>query len=222
MNLFTKTFAALTLLVALPAQATLVVGDNEWFKVSETTAFSWNDFNQIFDSNGECIIGVTITSPIGGTLVTGDCQLENEDGTVDLSEYTWASNQDVIDMITYGFADIDEAVLIADWDQVLSDGTLDHVLGVDKPSGSDFSFVEAFTRDIFNDANGEIIGAEIYSSTNANPNEEHIYYDYFPKDNKIGGWFFRSTSTTVPEPSVIALFSLGLLGLGFIRRRKSL
>ncbi len=38
---------------------------------------------------------------------------------------------------------------------------------------------------------------------------------------QVGSWLVRKTTTTVPEPSIIALFGAGLVGLGFARRRKS-
>ncbi len=38
-------------------------------------------------------------------------------------------------------------------------------------------------------------------------------------EDHIGGFFVRTSS--VPEPSIIALFGLGLIGLGFARRRKA-
>jgi hypothetical protein len=37
----------------------------------------------------------------------------------------------------------------------------------------------------------------------------------------LGHWLVRASSTAVPEPSIIALFALGFVGIGFARRRQS-
>ena len=45
------------------------------------------------------------------------------------------------------------------------------------------------------------------------------FWSYTSQDKGDGRFSFSATASVVPEPSVIALMSLGLLGLGFARRK---
>ncbi len=42
-----------------------------------------------------------------------------------------------------------------------------------------------------------------------------------PRDIRTNHFYLESTAISVPEPSIIALFAVGLFGLGFARRRKA-
>lgn len=46
-----------------------------------------------------------------------------------------------------------------------------------------------------------------------------MQYGLFETRDYLGSWLVRDTAVTVPEPSIIALFSFGLVGMTFIQRK---
>jgi hypothetical protein len=59
-------------------------------------------------------------------------------------------------------------------------------------------------------------------SCDGNNSASSLGYGAQGRDNTIAGiTTIASTAVTVPEPSIIALFALGLVGIGFARRRQS-
>lgn len=78
-------------------------------------------------------------------------------------------------------------------------------------SGSDMFYIP-FLIDMTNLAGGYNLHFDLYST--AERNGEIIRGDFAP--------YSHDASTNVPEPASLALFSIGLLGLGVISRRKKL
>lgn len=78
-------------------------------------------------------------------------------------------------------------------------------------SGTDMFFIP-FLIDMTNLAGGYNLHFDLY--TTADRNGEIIRGDFAP--------YSHDASTNVPEPASLALFSIGLLGLGVISRRKKL
>jgi hypothetical protein len=84
-------------------------------------------------------------------------------------------------------------------------------------SGLDFILKNtSFTFDLYGASldlsdYGVAVGASITSLT---------LTAYAPEADIMGVGVLNSGSTAVPEPSIIALFGAGLIGIGFVRRRK--
>jgi hypothetical protein len=82
-----------------------------------------------------------------------------------------------------------------------------------------FAFSDIFngvreTRDIVHAGNGES-----HAALSQNINYENWFYAR--GGESFGGFILIKDEAAVPEPSIIALFGLGLVGIGFARRRRS-
>ncbi len=206
LNIFVKAIAALTLLISLPVNA-VIIGDKDWRQLTDITGFSWNDFDAVFDtSTGACD---TVGCLVGGSL--------------NLTGYTWASTNEVNDLFMFytGGTGLDSLTL----ENSIATGTgaLDGLFVDFNPTfqlaAIEFRLLAGWTRDSSLDGKGHMVWAnQVFSATS-------IGFDFIrPELGELikGGWVYStvSESISVPEPSIIVLFGLGLLGFGFASRCK--
>jgi hypothetical protein len=204
---YTTTAILFVLLSISGTSSAVIIGDKDWRQVTETTGFSWNDFDAIFDTTT-------------GACDAGGCLLG---GTVDLNGYIWANNFEVNELlITYvGGAGIPN--LAATSSVTYGIGELDAMFGDFACTfcRSDEELISGLTREQ-NDVDGAFADRIIFDNCLI---DDECTNDMAGLNTRSevsvptpirGGWVYRN----VPEPSIIALFAVGLFGLGFARRRK--
>ncbi len=186
----------------------VVVGDKDWYQVSDLTSNSWNEFDAIFDtSTGEC--------DVVGCLLGG---------TTDLTGYKWASNADVNSLISNYYVGTG-----------LSDAnTPDEFIFVD-PGGLDAIFsdfnatistaeaqrIYGFTRETIGPGLGTYI--RIWDNLNLSLDDHllrEIHLSSGSSGTEFGGWVYRDVSA-VPAPAAVWLFGTALAGLVGFSKRKS-
>ena len=84
MKLFATAVGIISLFSTLQANA-VIIGDKDWRQVTETTGFSWNDFDDVYDTTTGMYDGA-------GALLGGT-------GGVSVEGWTWADNSEVNDLL---------------------------------------------------------------------------------------------------------------------------
>ena len=172
----------------------ILVGDNEWRQVTDTVGFTWDQL-------------ITVCNP-----GTGVC-----DGSIDGVDFTgwwWASLNDIEGLFAtltpfseglYYEADSEWAPAFLDLfapTQITAEQALIEGLSREQYQSATFT---GLLFDAFDPS------AEDLVVTRSTANDGDAF--------RVGAWLFR-TATPVPEPGTLALFVIGLAGIGLARRRK--
>ncbi len=135
----------------------------------------------------------------------------------------------------FGFATVTTANVAVITDQLYNtgldgSGSLVAASGGDETSSStDYVFTTTFDLTGYDAATAEIMGSwgvDNYASIFLNGNDTSVSLAFFtslnPNPSPMALRFddLELTANAVPEPSIIVLFGLGLVGLGFARRRR--
>jgi hypothetical protein len=192
------------------AKATLIDG-NEWMQLTDTKGYTWQQFNQVFDTNGYC---------------DTDCLLG---GTIDVTGYRWASSAEVDNMVS----SVTGSALFANYTS-----NINNVAGADSQIGllalldatrcggsyvNKCQTLQGYTRNEVNQGAGS--GIRIFDWIGVNNGWNGAYNLYVDMDvNTVagyGGWLYQdSPPESVPEPSTLAIFALGMIGLASRRFKK--
>lgn len=207
-----KSFRILTvlMLLVLPFQAgAVMVGGNDWLQVTATTYFSWNQMDSIFNTtNGQCDVT--------------DCILGTGSSAVNLTGYTWASNADVDSMIQMLNGGIGLPSLTSNSSVSAGVNGLDSLFAAFTRtwSSANTEQIVAWTRNnSFGLGYSDYISVVRFRGRSDNLNDSYglnTQYDANYRNYSFGGWFYKSAS--VPEPSTLALLSLGFIGIGAARK----
>ena len=108
------------------------------------------------------------------------------------------------------------------WLQLTLNGTLEGTgfnigTGSDLGSGSGLFDVTGGLAAVYFDTNGELGGTDMSFTSSFQP---VLDGNGNPTRILTGTWELQGNTISVPEPETMVLFGLGLLGLGFARRRK--
>ena len=181
----------------------VVVGDKDWLQLTSTTGGnSWNDFDAIFDTaTGACDVAI--------------CNL----GSLDLTEYTWASNYDVDNLfISYhGGAGLpshtsDSIVYLeppgldqffADFDSNVDEG---NIIGWTRGTRFESSLLGDYIGALDCDPGCLDIRDRYLLETHARRDFSPTYWDGF------GGWLYKDVNP-IPVPAAVWLFGTALIGL---------
>ena len=198
-----------TLLLFAGGANAVVVDGKDWRQVVDTTGYSWNDFDAIFDTTtGAC--------DVVGCLLGG---------TVDLTGFTWASNADVSSMFdTYhAFTGIDNNY-VADHYVGLAPTSLDAMQSDFTPTNTipaSQRQTKGWTRHQLNTNSATVYGAHDSFGGSIDVVYREIHFGDAQIISEIGGWAYKPVSN-VPVPAAIWLFGTALIGLvGFGKRRKT-
>lgn len=198
--------------LSVGSASAVVIGDKDWRQVTDTVNISYNSIATIFNQ-------------ITGQCDTPSCILSG----VDLTGHTWASNEEVNGMLA--------SVTGLSFANFLNDGTLygtdinntDPIFTLFTPTATGTppdlvsmailgEYVGGFTRTGFGNTGTTI---EITNFLDADLADRVAYEQHFDTsrtDAPIGGWFY--TDVAVPEPTTLLLMSIGIAGLGFVRKYK--
>ena len=208
--------ASILLLVSVQSEA-VIVGDKDWLQITKTVAFSWNDFDNIFDvSTGVCDVSECIVTSTG----------ERANSPFDLTGYMWASNFEVNELLKSYTGGIGLSDLSTDNEVELALHTLDGFFldfEFTHNNGLDFAGVHGLTRNQSDDSTkGDLITASTGTGVwGEYPDTLILDIDYWEVDWDsvfVGGWFYRPL-VAIPAPSTQLLFLAGLVGLGIARRK---
>jgi hypothetical protein len=153
--------------------------------------------------------------------------------------YTTVDGMDWLDLsTTVGLSKSElDTQYLTEWAIATTGQYLDMLFTVTGISGTQDWQVNQVQGDVFRslfgltNANGQSLGS--YSHAPASTfglggvESTHEVYLTAPNTHNVGdlgggrGTFLVRTAAAVPEPSIIALFALGLVGIGFARRRQS-
>lgn len=187
----------------------VVVGDKDWMQLTASGGYSWNEYDAIFDTTtGQCdVLGCLL----GGTL--------------DLTEYTWASNSEV-DALFQNYTGSGLASLNSDSRAYFGPNGLDvffqDFTATSMPNSS-YEFMAGWTRNSSDiSGNGDTFGAVNELEGNNDYFNLEIHNLATTKFDSWGGWLYKPAISQVPVPASIWLLGSGLLGLiGISRRKKS-
>ncbi len=208
-----KSSNIIVVMLALSCSAhAVIVGDKNWLQVVDTTGYSYNDFNSIFNkATGKC-------DPVL-------CQI----GDLDLKDYTWASNDDVNNLLALvtglSFSSFDDDVSLIGTEL----NTTNPIFTLFSPtyagpapnSGDigdpivDVEYVGGLTRTGNSNYGTTIEIINYYDARIADHVAFEKHYDPTRIDTRIGGWFY---TTVVPVPASIYLFISGLLSFLYVAR----
>lgn len=206
MKRFTARVALAVLLLTpfVTTAAPIMVGDTEWMQVKETQGFSWNNMSGVCDPD---------TGACSGAL-----------GSTDLSGWTWASMEQVDSL----FSTFSSMAQSSNW--ITEFLTYFNPTYVDQ--GRNRLGIFGITRTVFDD--GPIGTPDLYvivGSVGAFLDDDYYWahtgyttrpasLSVFGTGTEYGGWFFRDAPVEVPEPSILTLLGLGLIGIRFACRHQ--
>lgn len=202
--------ASFLLLVSAQANA-VIIGDKDWKQVSETSGYSWSDFDAIFDiSTGAC--------NVSGCLLGG---------SIDLAGYVWANNVEVNDLFKFYIGGIGLTLLSIDSGVGVGVNGLDSMFTEFTPTQVSVNdeYIYGYTRE---QSNGLSFGDWMYARRDLDivVAQDILFHEvhgsasinYGTGLGQHGAWIYKTIA--VNEPSVIALLAAGLLVLGFARRKQ--
>ncbi len=229
-----KIFLGTSFLLLMSAQVhAVIIGDKDWRQLAndpqgqDGIGYSWNDFDAIFDTTtGECdVAGCLLERPLLGS--------------VDLTGYTWASNSEVNELFKYyaggsGLTSLNSNNTVQLENEALFSFFNDfNYTYSDSLGGQSMAWANGWTRNYSAGQQG-IVGDMMWASQ-FYPNglfrsqaEAELGLDIhrdtvcMTDDCRIGwpgGWVYRKISSSVPEPSILALMLTGLIGLSLARRK---
>jgi hypothetical protein len=210
-NKILKTLAFVVSLsfIATPVSATLItdtvfIGDREWAQVDLFTNLSWNDMDRV------CPRGVCGSGTLNG---------------FDMAGWTWASAATVGDLLFKPFSAHAGGISSTDWVSGEAVKKFVAATGMRAPLVSnvqgDRRVVDGITRDRVDGKYGRATMMEFhgrrgpywYARTTVS---SEITQDF--RNVRTGVFIHRSVE--VPEPSTLAIFALGMIGLASRRFKK--
>ena len=203
------------LLVYSQAHA-VIIGDKDWLQVTDTVYARWTELDTIFDtSTGECDVAdctLTRAGELAGILPD-----------IDLTGYIWADNNDVNSLFqtyTGGIAltDLNSDNHVDVGVEALA-GLFDNFTATyaDVPAtGQALLIIDGWTRSQSPSAcsSGDSLSAWNYQIERTHTMQDMIALDAcnpMPFSEWMGAWLYKPVS--IPEPSITALFAVGLLGM---------
>ncbi len=186
----------------------VIIGNKNWLQIADTGGYSYNDINGVF-------------SQTTGLCDASSCQL----GGIDLTEYTWASNDDVNNLLA--------SVTGLSFSSFTDDGglvgttlnTTDPIFTLFTPTFTgippfgvitEAQYVGGYTR-TGNGSDGTTIEIiNYFDPTIADRVAFEMHFDPTRNLAEIGGWFYTAA---VPIPPAIYLFFSGFLSLLYVARK---
>ena len=205
MKIIIRAIALIVLTVSLPANAVIVDG-KDWRPFPGTGNIDWNAHDAVFDTNtGLCDVAVCL---LGGT---------------DVTDYIWASNEEVNDLImSFGTTGLSSLTIQNEVSQGVNG--LDPFFAMFDPisSGSTFEAIRGYTRES-NAGRADYIGLARFIGSSDGIQDSAFLGTLEPRDRpnpQWGAWLYRPSE--VPVPAAVWLFGTALIGLvGFSKRRKA-
>ncbi len=187
----------------------------EWLQLTDSSGLSWNDVDSVCANDG----ATACTGSVGG---------------VDISGWVWADNAQVATLFSY-FLPTGEPQF---------DPAINGYVYADFTTNSEaLAFFSAFTPQWMVDTAHEVAGwtnsspnplepdpfgyaAIVYGVSDSQQTSEefavagNVSTDATVHADSIGAWLWRPDIQSVPEPSVLSLIGLGVLGLAGLRRQR--
>ena len=196
----------LWLVLSSPAHS-VMIGDKDWMQFTETSGYSWNDFDEIFDSaSGKC--------------ESGSCLLG---GVIDVTGYNWASTTEALQLIAEvtGITSNPHANNNTTDYLGINVGELFYEKFTPLLSDPDLSqYAVGWTRDSHLSGKGDAV--YVYNNMGGNAHlSDYVYHQVnFNRSlstQSFGGYLYK----TVPEPATLLLLCAGLGCLVKIRQTYS-